>query len=412
MSVKNYLDENKEKVAEKNTKVGKLKLNKKIMTGIAAVLITTTIAIGISGCGNKEKNNPDPTPSGIVQPGEDKQNQSPTPYYDSLYDNSLYFKENQGENVVGKFSDWAAKSYGFELTEEGKNILREQLAKYLYTETTLRKAKAEVIGVLKNHTVAENAFNEVDYEFLTQYVDLLKKNNENVENYSIDEKKLESVLAKFISGEYTEEKDLEKLKEVVGANVLLSELKNNKFGYNEKYAKMDLYANEIMREITSPYYKTVYYGIEDGQTVLKTDADGYIENKYGTKELTLEQMNIDLKNLATEEELNVIFNFEKNSLSYEKVLNDVFLFNVQKLYTFGNNYGSHGSNFFVAFKEVDDYQIYKNNSNVKIKKTDFDALAEEWILRIDEEIIKSKLKYGEYTVEGLKKIESPKILQR
>lgn len=412
MSVKNYLDENKEKLEEKNTKAGKLKLNRKIMTGIAAVLITTTIAIGISGCGNKEKNNPDPTPSGIVQPGEDKQNQSPTPYYDSLYDNSLYFKENQGKNIVGELSDWAAKSYDFELTEEGKNILREQLAKYLYTETTLRKVKAEVIGVLKNHTVAENAFNEVDYEFLTQYVDLLKKNNENVENYSIDEKKLESVLAKFISGEYTEEKDLEKLKEVVGANVLLSELKNNKFGYNEKNEKFDFYVATIIREITHSDYKTVYYGIKDGETVLKTDTEGYVENKYGTRELTLEQMNIDLKNLATEEELNAIFDFKKNGLSYEKVLNDIFLKEVQSSYTLGTSYASHSSLFFYAFKETDGYQVYKNNDNVKIKKSDFEILTEEWVLRIDEEIIKSKLKYGEYTVEGLKKIESPKILQR
>lgn len=412
MSVKNYLDENKEKLEEKNTKAGKLKLNRKIMTGIAAVLITTTIAIGISGCGNKEKNNPDPTPSGIVQPGEDKQNQSPTPYYDSLYDNSLYFKENQGKNIVGELSDWAAKSYDFELTEEGKNILREQLAKYLYTETTLRKVKAEVIGVLKNHTVAENAFNEVDYEFLTQYVDLLKKNNENVENYSIDEKKLESVLAKFISGEYTEEKNLDKLKEIVGPNVLLSELKNNKFGYNKKNDEFDFYVATIMREIAHPDYKAVYYGIKDGETVLKTDIDGYVENKYGTRELTLEQMNIDLKNLATEEELNAIFDFKKNGLSYEKVLNDIFLGRVQDCYTFGTYYGSHSAIFYYAFKETDGYEVYENNGNVKIKESDFENLTEEWVLRIDEEVIKSKLKYGEYTVEGLKKIESPKILQR
>jgi hypothetical protein len=406
LSVKNYVDENKEK--EKNKKVGKLKMNKKIMTGIAAVLIITTIAFGISGCGKKENNKPDP-----IQSGENKQNQSPTPYYDSLYDNSIYFKENQGKNIIGELSDVHLNSYGFKLTEEGKNILREQLAKYLYTETTLRKVKAEVINVLKNHTVVENEFNEVDYKFLTQYIDLLKKNNENVENYKIDEKKLESVLAKFISGQYTEEKDLDKLKEIVGPNVLLSELKNNKFGYNEKNAKFDFYVATIMREIALPDYKTVYYGIKDGQTVLKTDTEGYVENKYGTRELTLEQMNIDLKNLATEEELNAIFDFKKNGLSYEKVLNDIFLTQVQNYYiSWGTYYGSHGSDFFYAFKETEGYQVYKNNGNVKIKESDFDVLAEEWILRIDEEIIKSKLKYGEYTVEGLKKIESPKISQK
>lgn len=145
-------------------------MNKKIMTGIAAVLIIATIAFGISGCGNKENNKPDP-----IQSGENKQNQSPTPYYDSLYDNSIYFKENQGKNIIGELSDVHLNSYGFKLTEDGKNILREQLAKYFYMETTLRKAKAEVINVLKNHTVVENEFNEVDYKFLTQYIDLLKK---------------------------------------------------------------------------------------------------------------------------------------------------------------------------------------------------------------------------------------------
>lgn len=237
-------------------------------------------------------------------------------------------------------------------------------------------------------------------------------NNENVENYSIDEKKLESVLAKFISGEYTEEKDLDKLKEIVGPNVLLSELKNNKFGFNEKNEKFDFYVATIMREIALPDYKAAYYGIKDGETVLKTDIDGYVENKYGARELTLEQMNFDLKNLATEEELNVIFNFKNNGLSYEKVLNDIFLTQVQDFYTFGNYYGSHGREFSYAFKKTEGYQVYENNGNVKIKESDFDVLAEEWNLRIDEEVIKSKLKYGEYTVEGLKKIESPKISQK
>lgn len=408
MSVKKYLEENGNKMEDKKIKKGKIKLNKKIVAGIVAVVLVAGTAVGIAGCGKQNVNENNQNPSSQVEQVLEK---TQTVYYDTLDENVLYFKAN-GFGDLEENLNYLGNMYGFKITEEGMNILREEMAKYIYLETTARKVSEKVDYVLKNEVDNKEWANLISPYFLDQYINILKEQNNSNNSYSIDRNKLMEVLKKFVEKEYTLENDLEKLKSVVGDNVQINLLKENNFGYNSNYDEYNNFLQRIVDYVIDNKYRMGYYAIEYGESVIHDDAKGYIASKFGTIDLTLEQMNIKYENIISEDELDELMNYNEYGISYKALLEELYGTYLKKYYTSTECFINGYDYFKKAFTKNGNIFVYKNNSNMQFTEEYFEKISYELAYKLDEAVITSKIKNGEYTIEGNQKIEKPKILQK
>lgn len=409
MSVKNYLEENGNKMEDKKIKKGKIKLNKKIVAGIVAVVLVAGTAVGIAGCGRRVSNKP--TDSEIRQQQEDNVvdvEKYATPYFDSLYDNNAYLKEHVTEDPLASFFEDLTESYGIIFTEKGEQLIREEYAKYIYYESTARKIDKLLIDCIENETTTPDALALVDSNFVNSYIELLK--NQNGDDYTVDRGKLVEVLEKFVKGEYTKENDLDKLKSVVGTNIVLSELEKNDFGINHRFESFNRFYTGILAQLTNTSYHRIISTIENGKvSVLKGPPD-FIALKYGKTPLTNEQMKVEFKNIITKEEAIKLFEKEMTDAEYENILSVMFTDYVREQYTFAYGIDTYEFDLKNIFDISGTTATLKSNPKFKITLEKLYAPIMELEFRVNEEIIKSKIKYGEYTIDGAKEIEKPKIL--
>ncbi len=411
MSVKKYLDENTDKVEEKDTKVGKLKLNKKFVMGVAAVLLTATIAIGIVGCGNN-KENPNPSQSGVVEQGQNNVDPLATPYYDSLYEDLIAFQYNASSDLLATDIKEYQNKYKVIFTEAGIAKIKEIYAKYIYNQTTVKTIINEIPDILSNGITEPEKFNKVSKRFLDDYILKLTEKNLDNKKYKVDREKLTEVLEKFIDHELSIETDQAKLKEIVGEEILLSDILQNNFGYNVESQKYDQAKSDMISLLIFSDY--LYGYLDQGPTgvALRYSSGEYSNKKYGVETLPLEKLNIDLTKIMTKEDLNYYINLNTGEVQYETALNLLFSDYVSQYYAEKLNYAVADFTYPIYFKKNNGFYVLKANSNIKISEERFVEFYEKASMNIDELIMESKNKYGIYTNEGIKEIEKPKILQK
>ncbi|MDD4734464.1 MAG: hypothetical protein PHU05_06460 [Bacilli bacterium] len=334
MSINKYLESNNEKIKETELKNGKIKLNKKIIKGCATVLVATSFILSLSGCGQNEKLNPDTnTNKGQYQQQIDLSS-SETPYYDTLDENLLYFKKYKDVKPVEEAAESILYTDNIEITEKGKNILKEVLAKYIYKETTVRQLYLTVDSVIKNESTytgdTSNLYNEVNHWIVS-----------------------------YLAG--------------------------------------------------APYTKT--YIDEDDQIIAHSDK--YSLKKYGETLLTQEQMNVDINSIATEEEINEVIKYKNSNVTYEQIVKELFEEFTAKHYMELCETTAFQGYILDAFTTEDEitYSLILD-PNIKVSSEVLIPALREWGTRINEMVLTSKIKYGEYTKEGLVQIEKPKVLQK
>ena len=307
----------------------------KIIKGCATVLVATSIIFSLSGCGQSEKLNPDTNVNKVQYQQPIDLSSSDTPYYDTLDENLLYFQKYKDFDPVEEAAGSILHTDNVEITEKGKNTLKEVLAKYIYKETTVRQLYITVDSVIKNESNytgdTSNLYNELNHWIVS-----------------------------FLAG--------------------------------------------------APYTET--YIDEDNKIVV--DTDKYSLRKYGETLLTQEQMNVDINSIATEEEINEIIKFKNSNVSYEQIVKELFEEFTAKHYMELYNVSSCEVFAMRAFT-TDDFEITYSlilNPDIKVSSEVLIPALREWGTRINELVLTSKLKYGEFTKEGLVKIEKPKVLQR
>lgn len=286
----------------------------------------------LSGCGQSEKLNPD-TNKGQYQQQIDLSS-SDTPYYDTLDENLLYFQKYKDFDPVEEAAGSILHTDNVEITEKGKNILKEVLAKYIYKETTVRQIYITVDSVIKNES-----------------------------NYTGDTSNLYNQLNHWITS----------------------------------YLAGEAY--------TSTY-------IDENDQII-VDKEKYSLRKYGETLLTQEQMNVDINSIATEEEINEVIKFKNSNVTYEQIAKELFEGFTAKHYMELHNTPAFQGYILDVFTTEDEitYSL-RLDPNVEVSSEVLIPALREWGTRINELVLASKIKYGEYTKEGLIKIEKPKVLQK
>ena len=225
--------------------------------------------------------------------------------------------------------------------------------------------------------------------------------NYNVEITETDKNILKEVLAKYIY----KETSIRKLYITVDSVI--------KDESNYTGDKSSLY-NELNHWITSYLVGAAYtetYIDEDDKIVI--DRDKYSSRKYGETLLTQEQMNVDINSIATEEEINEVIKFRNSNATYEQIVKELFEGFTAKHYMEIHDTTAFQGYILDAFTTEDEitYSL-RLDPNVEVSSEVLIPALREWGTRINELVLTSKLKYGEYTKEGLIKIEKPKVLQR
>jgi hypothetical protein len=306
----------------------------KIIKGCATVLVATSIIFSLSGCGQSEKLNPDTNVNKVQYQQPIDLSSSDTPYYDTLDENLLYFQKYKDFDPVEEAAGSILHTDNVEITEKGKNTLKEVLAKYIYKETTVRQLYITVDSVIKNES-----------------------------NYTGDTSNL--------------------------------------------YNKLNHW---ITRYLAGESYTSTYID-EDNKIIV--DKEKYSLRKYGETLLTQEQMNVDINSIATEEEINEIIKFKNSNVSYEQIVRELFEEFTAKHYMELHDTTAFQGYILDVFTTEDEitYSLI-SDPNIKVSSEVLIPALREWGTRINELVLTSKLKYGEFTKEGLVKIEKPKVLQR
>lgn|SRR5574344_499979 len=157
------------------------------------------------------------------------------------------------------------------------------------------------------------------------------------------------------------------------------------------------------------------YIVKDGkEEKVEFDQEKYSKEKYGTEEFSFEQMNINLEEIFTKNEFEIVFNLTKNNLSYIDVINDLFKDCSQDIYKERISVPQIVELIkYDKFTDIgaSEYE-YNLNSDVILDEEQLNFKLREWTARLEEAVLKSKITYGEYTKDGVKETEKPKVLTK